>query len=116
MVAWFMMTANLGLAILSVVIFMTSKGGLILLEYCRGRYELFYSFDYFHEGGLPIGYFTQTCFHSTYYCQFFQFINRLMATNVIDMILIFKIVMDMKSHTKSVSDLLTSKAFKERKR
>ena len=116
MVAWFLMTANLGLAILSVGNFMVSKGGLSLLEYCRGRYELFYSFDYFYEGGLPNGYFTQPCFHSTYYCQFFWFINVLMATNIIDMILILKILMEMKSNTKFVSDLLTSNALNERKR
>ena len=116
MVAWFMMTANLGLAILSVVIFMISKGGLILLEYCRGRYELFYSLDYFYEGGFPIGYFTEPCFHSTYYCHFFYIINLLMSTNIIDMILIFKILMKMKSDTQFVSDLLTSNALNERKR
>ena len=116
MVAWFMMTANLGLAIQSVVIFMISKGGLILLEYCRGRYELFYSLDYFYEGGFPIGYFTEPCFHSTYYCQFFYIINLLMSTNIIDMILIFKILMKMKSDTQFVSDLLTSNALNERKR
>ena len=110
------MTANLGLAILSVVIFMISKGGLILLEYCRGRYELFYSLDYFYEGGFPIGYFTEPCFHSTYYCQFFYIINLLMSTNIIDMILIFKILMKMKSDTQFVSDLLTSNALNERKR
>ena len=95
---------------------MVSSGGNTIAEICRGRSELFYSFDYFYEGGLPIGVFTQVCFHSTYYCQFFRFILFIMATNVIDMILIFKIVMDIKSHTKSVSDLLTSKAFNERKR
>ena len=110
------MTANLGLAILSVVIFMISKGGLILLEYCRGRYELFYSLDYFYKGGFPIGYFTEPCFHSTYYCQFFYIINLLMSTNIIDMILIFKILMKMKSDTQFVSDLLTSNALNERKR
>ena len=111
-----MMIANLGLAILSVGVFMVSKGGFIILEHCRGRYELFYSLDYFFEGGLPIGYFTQTCFHSTYYCRFIQFINGLMVTNIIDMILIFKISMDMKSNTKTVSDLLTSNTLIERKR
>ena len=95
---------------------MVSSGGNTIAEICRGRYELYYSFDYFHEGGLPIGIFTQVCFYSTYYCQFFRFILFIMATNVIDMILIFKIVMDIKSQTKSVSDLLTSKAFNERKR
>ena len=87
-----------------------------MAELCRGRYELYYIFDYFYEGGLPIGYFTQVCFHSTYYCQFFRFILFLMITNFIDMILIFKIIMEMKSHTKSASDLLTSNALKERKR
>ena len=87
-----------------------------MTELCRGRYELYYIFDYFYEGGLPIGYFTQICVHSTCYCKFFQFILFLMITNVIDMILIFKIVKEIKSHTKSVSNLLTSKAFNERKR
>ena len=116
MVAWFMMTANLGLAILSVGIFMVSKGDLILLEYCRGRYELFYSLDYFYEGGFPIGYFTDPCFHSSNYCEFFYIINLLMATNIIDMILILRIMMEMKSNTKFVSDLLTSNALTERKR
>ena len=95
---------------------MVSSGGNTLAEICRGRYELDFSFNYFYEGGLPIGYFTQVCFHSTYYCKFLRFIFILMATNIIDMILIFKIVMGMKSSTKSVSDLLTSKAFNERKR
>ena len=109
--------ANLSLTTLIISVFMVSRaGGTYNEEICRGRYESYYSFDYFHEGGLPIGYFTQTCFLSTYYCQFFQFINRLMATNVIDMILIFKVLLDMKSHTKSASDLLTSNALKERKR
>ena len=107
-----MMIANVGLSILFVGIFMVSKGGYTILENCRGRYELFYSFDYFYEGG----YFTQSCFHSTYYCQFFRLINGLILTNIIDMILIFKIIMEMKSHTKSASDLLTSNALKERKR
>ena len=98
---------------------MASRGGNTMIEItetCRGRYELYYLFDYFYEGGFPIGYFTQICFHSTYYCKFFQFILFLIITNVIDMILIFRIVMEIKSHTKSVSDLLTSKAFNERKR
>ena len=116
MVAWFIMTTNLGLTILTVGNYMVSKGGLSLLEYCRGRYELFYSLDYFHEGGLPIGFFTQPCFHSTYYCHFFWFINVLMATNIIDMILIFIMLKEMTSNTKFVSDLLTSNALNERKR
>ena len=111
-----MMTANLGLAILSVGVFMGSKGGIIVLEHCRGHYELFYSLDYFYEGGHPIGFFTQPCFHSTYYCEFFHIINFLMASNIIDMILIFKMLMEMKSNTKFVSDLLTSNALNERKR
>ena len=111
-----MMITNLGLAILSVAVFMGSKGGIIILEHCRGRYELFYSLDYLYEGGLPIGYFTQPCFHSTYYCQFFHFFMGLISTNIIDVILILKIVMHMKYHTKSASYLLTSKALNERKR
>ena len=111
-----MMIANLGLAISSVGVFMVSKGGHPILEHCRGRYELFYSLDYFYEGGHPIGFFTQPCFHSTYYCEFFHIINFLMATNIIDMILIFKMLMEMKSNTKFVSDLLTSNALNERKR
>ena len=110
------MIANLGLAMLSVGVFMVSKGGLTILEHCMGRYELFYSLDYFYEGGHPIGFFTQPCFHSTYYCEFFHIINFLMATNIIDMILIFKMLMEMKSNTKFVSDLLTSNALNERKR
>ena len=101
-----MMIANLGLSILFVGVFMVSKGGFTILENCRGRYELFYSFDYFYKGG----YFTQSCFHSTYYCHY------LIVPTIIDMILIFKIIMEMKSHTKSASDLLTSNALKERKR
>ena len=111
-----MIIANVGLAISSVCVFMVSKGGLLILEQCRGRYELFYSLDYFYEGGHPIGFFTQPCFHSTYYCEFFHIINFLMASNIIDMILIFKMLMEMKSNTKFVSDLLTSNALNERKR
>ena len=111
-----MMIANLGLSILFVGIYMVSKGGYTILEICRGRYELFYFFDYFYEGGFPIAYFTQFCFHSSLYCQLFQFILLLLATNIIDIILLVKIIMEMKSQTKSVSDLLTSKAFNERKR
>ena len=95
---------------------MISKGGYTILEICRGRYELFYFFDYFYEGGFPISYFTQYCFYPSFYCKFVRFIVILMATNIIDMILLVKIVIEMKSQTKSVSDLLTSKAFKERKR
>ena len=95
---------------------MVSKGGFTISEICRGRYELFYFFDYFYEGGFPIAYFTQFCFHSSFYCQLFKLIFFLLATNIIDMILIARIVMEMKSQTKSVSDLLTSKAFNERKR
>ena len=111
-----MMIANLGLAISSVGVFMVSKGGHPILEHCRGRYELFYSLDYLYEGGLPIGYFTNPCFHSTYYCQFLHWFIGLMSSNIIDMILIFKIVMNIKTHTKSASYLLTSKALNERKR
>ena len=95
---------------------MVSKGGVTILEVCRGRYELFYFFDYFYEGGFPFAYFTQFCFHSSLYCQLFRFILFLLATNIIDIILLVKIVMEMKSQTKSVSDLLTSKAFNERNR
>ena len=93
-----------------------SKDGITILETCRGRYEIFYFFDYFYEGGFPIAYFTQFCFHSSLYCQLFQFILLLLATNIIDIILLVKIIMEMKSQTKSVSDLLTSKAFNERNR
>ena len=115
-VAWFIIITNLGLATLTVGVALVSKGGSTILEKCRGRYELFYFFDYFYEGGFPISYFTQFCFHSSFYCQFFRFIVLLLATNIIDMILLVKIVMEMKSQTTSVSDLLSSKALNERKR
>ena len=79
---------------------MISKGGYTILEICRGRYELFYFFDYFYEGGFPNSYFTQYCFYSSFYCKFVRFIVILMATNIIDMILLVKIVIEMKSHLK----------------
>ena len=79
------------------------------------NYSIFLT-TYFYEGGFPNSYFTQYCFYSSFYCKFVRFIVILMATNIIDMILLVKIVIEMKSQTKSVSDLLTSKAFNERKR
>ena len=82
--------------------------------------HLAYPFDYFYEGGFPSGYFTDVCFDSPFYltsvCQLLRIWQILVATNIFDILVLTRIAMKMKSQTISVTDLLTPKALKERKR
>ena len=116
--ASFALISHLSIAAISVGIFSVSKPEPVnvMVQVCRGRYETFYDFDYFQKGGFTSSSVSDLCYYPTIYCQVTLIVNMLMVSNVIDMIFIFKIIMVMKSTTKSVANLLTTKALYERKR
>ena len=114
--AWLTLISHLSITTISVGVFSVSNPYAAMVQMCRGRYEIFYSFDYFRKGGFTTGSISDLCYYSTFYCQFLKLFNILMVSNIIDIIFIFKIIMVMKSTTKSAADLLTTKAFYERKR
>ena len=114
--AWFALISHLSITAISVCIFSVSKPDPVMVQVCRGRYETFYDFDYFQKGGFTSSSVSDLCYYPTIYCQVTLIVNILMVSNVIDMIFIFKIIMVMKSTTKSVANLLTTKALYERKR
>ena len=96
------------------------KRSLLASFIYRWFQHLAYPFDYFYEGGFPSGYFTDVCFDSPFYltsvCQILRIWQILVATNIFDILVLTRIAMKMKSQTISVTDLLTPKALKERKR
>ena len=108
------------LTTVSIVLFDVSRRASFPVETCKGRAEVTYPFDYFYKGGFPSGYYTDMCFDSPYYltkvCQILRTWQILVATNIFDIIVLLRIAMKMKSQTISVTDLLTPKALKERKR
>ena len=114
--AWFALISHLSITAISVTTFSVSKPDPVMVQVCRGRYEIFYDFDYFQKGGFTSSSVSDLCYYPTIYCQLTLIVNILMVSNVIDMIFIFKIIMVMKSTTKSVANLLTTEALNERKR
>ena len=96
------------------------KRSLLASFVYRWFQHLAYPFDYFYEGGFPSGYFTDVCFDSPFYltnvCQLLRIWQILVATNIFDILVLTRIALKMKSQTISVTDLLTPKALKERKR
>ena len=114
-----MITSQIIITSVSVCIFTISRKVIYLVENCRGRKELFYAFDYFGiEGGNP-ALVTDVCSNSdfTYYgCHILKIFHLLSMTNIIDILIIIKIAISVKSQTLSVTSLLTSKALKQRKR
>ena len=114
--AWLALISHLSITAISVTIFSVSKPDPVMVQVCRGRYETFYDFNYFQKGGFTSSSVSDLCYYPTIYCQLTLIVNILMVSNVIDMIFIFKIIMVMKSTTKSVANLLTTKALYERKR
>ena len=114
--AWFALISHLSITAISVGIFSVSKPDPVMVQVCRGRHEIFYDFDYFQKGGFTSSSVSDLCYYPTIYCQLTLIVNILMVSNVIDMIFIFKIIMVMKSTTKSVANLLTTEALNERKR
>ena len=113
-------TVQLVLTTFSIFLFDVSRRASFPAETCKGRAEIAYPFDYFYEGGFPTGYYTDICFDSPPYltnvCQTLRIWQILVATNIFDIIVLFRIAMKMKSQTISVTNLLTPKALTERKR
>ena len=121
-----MITSQIIITSVSVCIFSISRKVIYAVESCRGRNELFYTFDYFHvfgvEGGNPT-LVTDVCSYSlsnykfSYYgCHILKIFYLLSMINIVDIFIIFRIAISVKSQTLSVTSLLTSKALKERKR
>ena len=93
------------------------------MESCRGRKELFYEFDYFYDFDGNPTLVTDVCSYSisnskfSYYgCHILKIFHLLSMINIVDIFIIFRIAISVKSQTLSITSLLTSKALKERKR
>ena len=82
------------------------------------RREIFYEFDYFHDFDYH-SLVSNTCSHSysSYYaCYILKVCYILSMINIVDIFIIFRIAISVKSKTLSVTSLLTSKALEQRKR
>ena len=117
-----MITSQIIITSVSVGMFTISRKVIYLLEFCRGRKELFYTLDYFDvEGGNP-ALVTDVCSNcsnsnfSYYVCHLLKIFHILSMTNIFDIVIIFRIAISVKSQTLSVTSLLTSKALEQRKR
>ena len=118
-----MITLQIVITSVSACIFTISRKVIYAVESCRDRKELFYSFDYFFEFDGNPTLITNVCSYSlsnskfSYYgCHILKIFYILSIINIVDIFIIFRIAISVKSQTLSVTSLLTSKALKERKR
>ena len=116
-------TSEIIITSVSVCIFTISREVIYAVESCRGRKELFYEFDYFYDfDGNPTlvadvcSYSISNSKFSYYGCHILKIFHLLSMINIVDIFIIFRIAISVKSQTLSVTSLLTSKALKERKR
>ena len=94
-----------------------------MLHYCLGQYEVFFDYDYFVVGGYgrsvaefginlsqvenPAG---------RWACNSVLFVGMIVGSNLPEIYLTGKVVIEMKKHTNNASILLSKKAFQARKR
>ena len=118
--AWLIIISQFIITSVSVRIFTISREVSYVVESCRDRREIFYEFDYFHEFDNP-SFVSNACSHSlsysSYYaCYILRIFHILSMTNIVDIFIIFRIAISVKTQTLSVTSLLTSKALEQRKR
>ena len=108
-----------GLTIISSIFF---ANGISFFALCMGRREVFYSYDFFQQGGFSILQGYRSCNendHSIYYlvaCNIVRMLKYLIWSKVIDFYFLFKIMLVLKCQTNSVKKLLTPNGLTERKR
>ena len=114
-----MIASQIIITSVSVYIFTISRKVIYVVESCRGRGELFYALDYFHDfnyHSLATNACSYVVFDSYYVCPILKIFHLLSMINVIDIFIIFRIAISVKSQTLSVTSLLSSKALQQRKR
>ena len=118
-----MITSQIIITSVSVCIFTISRKVIYAVESCKGRKELFYEFDYFYDFDGNPTLVTDVCSYSlsnsefSYYgCHTLKVFYLLSMINIVDIFIIFRIAISVKSQTLSVTSLLTSKALEQRKR
>ena len=116
--ALLIITSQFIITLVSVSIFTISREASYVVESCRERREIFYEFDYFHDFDYH-SLVSNTCSHSysSYYaCYILKICYIVSMINIVDIFIIFRIAISVKSKTLSVTSLLTSKALEQRKR
>ena len=98
----------------------TSPGSQSIIIHCLGRNEVFFEFDFFVEGGYersakgklcqiknPIG--KGSCYTAL-------IIGAIVESNLLEIFLTGRVLMEMKKSTKNSASMLSRKSFKARKR
>ena len=106
---------------LTIILCITVVNDATFFALCMGRRELFYSYDYFHQGGFSKLQGHRSCNgnnHSIYLlaCNTIRMVNYLIWSNVVDFYFLFQIMLVLKRQTNSVKNLLTPNGLTERKR
>ena len=106
---------------LTIILSMTAANGITFFELCMGRRELFYYYDYFHQGGFSKfqGYRSCNGNNQSIFliaCNTIRIVNYLIWSNVVDFYFLFKLMLVLKRQTNSVKNLLTPNGLTERKR
>ena len=85
---------------------------------CLGRNEVYFDFDYFTPGGhsRARAYCQIENTFSQYICKGTLVIGILVASNILDLYLLFCILRVMKTQTKSVASMLSTEALTTRQR
>ena len=94
-----------------------------VLHYCLGRYEIFFDFDYFVDGGYgrSVAEFGVNLCQvenpaGRWACNSVLFVGMIVGSNLPEIYLTGKVVIEMKKYTNNASILLSKKAFQARKR
>ena len=94
-----------------------------VLHYCLGQYEVFFDYNYFVvEGyGRAVSEFGVNLCQienpaGRWACNSILFVGMIVGSNLPEIYLTGKVVIEMKKHTKNASFLLSKKAFQARKR
>ena len=90
----------------------------IITLHCMGQDEVFYSYDYFYNGGYSAE--KEVCNYENLVfsvpCTITFISGILVWSNLIDIYLLFRIIHSLKHQTNSVHDLLTPRALMQRRR
>ena len=93
------------------------------LHYCLGRYEIFFDFDYFVVGGYgrSVAEFGVNLCQiengaGRWACNSVLLVGLFVGSNLPEIYLTGKVVIEMKKHTNNASILLSKKSFQARKR
>ena len=105
---------------ITIVRLTSSEHDAHFIAICKGRVELFYSYDYFHYGGISRSQGSQSCNDENLYfyfaCNLFRILIWFIYSNILDIYFLFKIAWVIKSQTNSIMSLLTPSSLIERKR